>query len=503
MNLKQGGGCKMSVVFRLVHLSDLHFSHGSLKSSLHAHSIEHLMGISSIVKKIDYDLLIVSGDLSNRGDTESLNQAKSWLQYNFLTDNDQITGLACPVEKLIVIPGNHDAYNHPKSGGPIVLARQNSLRNYNHIFQDHCYSPDHDCRYYWRTKGNAGIFIVAVDSSYLGDPDTEAEGIPDIKDCAISAISKPARGKISRQQTERIIRWFDLGMRGELITESGSDQYIDKTMFSKSFKILVMHHYIFEPHGHAFSFSLSLDHRKTVMRNFALADFDLVLCGHKHIPDFLPESYGHFFEDRRSKGRYVLNLFRRLIRINSMPEQFVDRDGKKIGKWLSKIISFVLKRTPKMQDESDDNYTMRLIDALREILSTPENWKKALRDFLLDPSREEGGPITIPEAMEIVSQMTSALTKSERKLLSDEAKKIIPALNGLTSRPVVQGMCGSSAKACNVTRKTRAFSVYDLNIDNGKCEVTRLDYEWLESGSDFKPSVSNYHKFEADRRVPF
>ncbi|MEW6364936.1 MAG: hypothetical protein AB1714_09885 [Acidobacteriota bacterium] len=204
-----------------------------------------------------------------------------------------------------------------------------------------------------------------------------------------------------------MLRWFDLGMKGELLAHSDSDERIDRHAFGKAFNILAMHHYIFEPPGHPMSFSLHLNYRKTTLRNLATADFDMVLCGHKHVPAFCAESYASFFPDRNTRGRYLLNLFRRLIRIHTFPHQFSDRTGRKMKKQVSAWISYILLRNPRHEGETDESYLDRLLTALRAVLKDPTSWHGELREFIV-----EGGPcdcecMSASEAQELVSQMLS------------------------------------------------------------------------------------------------
>lgn len=491
----------MSERFRVVHLSDLHFSHGALRNNAHAHSVDHLLGIQGQLQGCDYDLLVVSGDLSNRGDPESLNQAKQWLLFDYPTSDDRMMGLRCDPEKLIVVPGNHDAYNCVESGHKVVLARQKSLENWNRIFPKQTFFPgDEDCRYYWKSRKGEGLFIVAVDSSYFGDP--EIEGIPEIKKQAVSAFSQISRGEIALGQTQRLLRWFDMGMSGELLAAPDGNEYIAAASFSKAFKILVSHHYFLEPPGHSLSFSLRLRDRKRVLRNLAMADFDMVLCGHKHVPDFQPLAYSEFFPDRRTKGRYLWNLFRRLVRIDSLPDQFSE-EGLSITRRCSAWFALLLRKTPRMKGETDDAYFERLSRALKELLVEPASWRTTLEGFLGDMGEEDEGWVSVAEASEIVDQLLHSLRKEERQRLSREAEKMIGVIKSLAKRPVVQGMCGSSAKNFVVQQKDRSFSVFDIALEDGRCEVTQQEYRWQAGGSGYAAPFERKQIFESSRRVPF
>src|SRR5437879_1478100 len=124
--------------FVLAHISDLHFSEGTDQSNPnHAHSIEHLIGIQNRLAALSAaDCLIVSGDVSNHGDRQSLITANGWLFTTIPIGNGEYTGLNMPTERVRVVPGNHDAWNATESGH-LIDRRQKSLEHYNFAFPNH------------------------------------------------------------------------------------------------------------------------------------------------------------------------------------------------------------------------------------------------------------------------------------------------------------------------------------------------------------------------------
>src|SRR3974377_1779323 len=105
-----------------------------------------------------------------------------------------------------------------------------------------------------------------------------------------------------------------------------------------------MHHYLFEPPNHKDDFFLRVDHRNIAFRNIAMADFDMLLCGHKHVPDFGRTKYGEHF-DRKARVPYLFNLFRRLIGIYTVPLQLDDSKGRKMTKALTLLLAALLIQT--------------------------------------------------------------------------------------------------------------------------------------------------------------
>jgi len=47
-----------------------------------------------------------------------------------------------------------------------------------------------------------------------------------------------------------------------------------------------MHHYLFEPPEQSSDYFMRIQDRDVVFRNLALSDFDVLLCGQKHVTAF-------------------------------------------------------------------------------------------------------------------------------------------------------------------------------------------------------------------------
>ncbi len=306
--------------FIIGHISDLHFSQGTDKTYPdHEHSIEHLRYLERNLCIQDLDLLIISGDISNYGDRQSLINASGFIFNKIPVGEEEMIGLSFPPEKVGIVPGNHDAWNSSKTGA-FSERRQKSLEHYNFAFPSHAINSPEGCYYRWLQNGDKGVYIAFVDSCFLGGTEkNDGSSFGTIRyDQAV------AKGKLSVDQTEKLLEWHDLGILGRLTDPSNSDSNIDKEIFAKSLKIIVMHHYLFEPPDHKSDYFMRVHHRDIVFRNIAFSDFDIMLCGHKHIPSFDTHSYGYHF-DGRAKNRYMLNYFRRLIGLHSLPIQIKDK----------------------------------------------------------------------------------------------------------------------------------------------------------------------------------
>lgn len=121
----------------IVHLSDIHFAEKDFWEGMtevqnmplrDRHNTNALIALDKKLKQIEYDLLVVSGDLSRAGHQDSFSYAKNWLYGEIKAPNGNKIGLkhAEDDKTCFVVPGNHDSFD----GG----AWQNSLNNYHRFF---------------------------------------------------------------------------------------------------------------------------------------------------------------------------------------------------------------------------------------------------------------------------------------------------------------------------------------------------------------------------------
>jgi hypothetical protein len=476
--------------FKIIHLSDLHFHGGSSqRHKSHTHSIPHLKGIQKVVQreKVKLDRLIITGDISQYGDENNLLLARQWIFNSMEIGNEEKISIGLgegQLDKIRLIPGNHDAWNSKTKSGKLLDLRQKSLENFNFVFrkngQDVIKFPD-GYYYDWLQKNDRGIFMIFLDSSYLGDPQLELENSEFV------FLDKIAKGKISKKQAESLLMLYDKGMTGKLTDPNEKDKYIDKNIFSKSLKIVVMHHYIFEPAGQKIEPLLQLNDTETVFKNIALADTDIVMCGHKHYAEIKDHLYLHHF-DRRAKARYIFNYFRRLIGIHSLPFQYKDKIGKKENKLISSLISlFLLSNYKSHNDNAEVTTDVQFIDSLSEILvngiESPDEFESKIKAFINKTKSNSFDESLIDESelMEIVKRVRTSFNDEEReklKILTKHLKKIIKEL---FSRQFLQLMAGSACKAHDGEKKYRSFNVYKIDAtDEGfrlKCEKYIWDHE--------------------------
>lgn len=499
---------KSSLEFKIVHLSDLHIRGGSSQRNMnHKHSIPHMRGIQKIIENEadGLDRLIITGDISHYGDEENLLMASQWIFSSLSIGNGEHISIGLSKEehhKIKLIPGNHDAWNTDTHGKP-VARQQKSLSNFNFAFgkPEKPAMPLEDGYFYdWIEKNGRGIFFTYLDSSFLGDTKIEKDNP------TLISFDKIAKGKLSKTQAGKVLMLYDKGMLGQLKKPS-SEELIPKDKFTKSLKIVVMHHYLFEPIGQKREPLLQMNDTEVVFRNFALADTDILICGHKHFAESKEHLYLHHF-DKRAKARYIFNYFRRLIGIHSLPVQYQDRKGRKINSLISSFISLLLiNKRQASNDNTEIKTDQDFVDKLSEILikgiDKPDNFEHEVRDFILKNklSAVDDDLLNEAELLEIASRIRISLNDQEKqkiKVLAMDLKRIIKKLY---SRQFLQLMAGSACKAHNDEGKIRSFNIYRItpNLSGFLLKCDR--YNWDKDGKEFNPNPQSVlYEFKDDNR---
>jgi 3',5'-cyclic AMP phosphodiesterase CpdA len=211
-------------VLRIFHVSDLHFGRPAVPA--------HIAALEAHVERERYDVVAVSGDLSQRARAGEFQRAAV-----FLRD-------AARVSRTIVVPGNHDvAWWKAPLGIGDDASIYDTYRKY--------VSPDLEpVLRVDDAPGAAGATFVGINTSQGVIPQTLTWNVRDI-----SII-----GHVRRSQIERAAREFAAAPAGHL-------------------RVIVMHH---NPVKGELSQRHGLKHTPRVLGAFAEIGVDLVLCGHDH-----------------------------------------------------------------------------------------------------------------------------------------------------------------------------------------------------------------------------
>ena len=205
-------------VTTLFHCSDLHFGHPAVPEQYEA--------IEALIRERRYDVVCLSGDLTQRARAGEFQRARSFIQ------------LARQTSEVIVVPGNHDVVWWK---APFGLGDERKL------FEKYRRYIDEDLEPVLRITGAT---IVGLNTSQGVLRHTLTWRLRDI-----SVI-----GHLSRAQIERA--------RAEFEASRGDDR-----------RVVVMHH---NPVRGELSQRHGLKNTDRILGAFAEMRVDLVLCGHDH-----------------------------------------------------------------------------------------------------------------------------------------------------------------------------------------------------------------------------
>ena len=207
-----------SLTTTLFHCSDLHFGHPAVPEQYEA--------IEAIIAERGFDVVAISGDLSQRARSGEFQRARVFIQH------------VKRFSEVIVVPGNHDVawWKAPLGfGNPLAM-----LKNYRRFISE-------DLEPVLRI---AGATIVGLNTSQGVTRRTLTWNLRDI-----SII-----GDLRRDQIERARAEFERSRAGDA-------------------RIIVMHH---NPVMGELSRRHGLKNTQRILGAFAEMSVDLVLCGHDH-----------------------------------------------------------------------------------------------------------------------------------------------------------------------------------------------------------------------------
>jgi predicted phosphodiesterase len=121
---------------KIVHISDIHISEHLTKGAdkqykaphRYGHDVSAFLALDNILKSTDWDLLVITGDITRIGNSQSFEYVRNWLESE-LHIGAHCIGLNLSKHEdreYVIVPGNHDRFN----GG----LTQGSLDNYHQEF---------------------------------------------------------------------------------------------------------------------------------------------------------------------------------------------------------------------------------------------------------------------------------------------------------------------------------------------------------------------------------
>ena len=470
----------------VVHISDLHFSDHAVDTDAKCiHSQDLLVGLEVALRQTDFDLVVVSGDLTDWGDLPALLRARDYLLGSYSVGHGRTVGLNLAPDKLRIFPGNHDAFNVPKSGSTFERW-QKSLSNYRFAFPE-CLGAIETCGWEWIELQGWEIYMAFADTCFIGDPENE------VSVRGIRYYDDTAKGKLSRDQAAKLLSWSDKGRRGALEASADKEScVITAEKFKASLRLLLMHHYIFDPSAGKRERLMELLNRNDVFANIALADFDMLLCGHKHTADFGRHTYGYHL-GRRGKYRYILNLLRHAI---GMPSSLMPDSPplRRLSKYFRRLVGILGSSEEPEYDEADLGKLLELA------LLDSKAFRKRVRELLRGASRHALAVPNEAECEQIVSHIESSFNKAERQKIGAELKKAFEGvLRKISQRTFIQALSGSTTKRPTSSDKPRGFFKHVFSKNGDSYQVRAERFEWTEQSKSFALADTSVAKIPIDR----
>ncbi|MEH8019230.1 metallophosphoesterase [Rheinheimera muenzenbergensis] len=255
----------------IIHISDLHLSEELLSSKSeelkfkhrYGHDIRSFKALDNFLRKEDWDILVVTGDISRIGNKSSFLLARNWLENEF-DDSDMNVGLNLSKMKsksYVIVPGNHDRFN----GG----VAQKNLDNYYQQF----------------------------------GPKIESDTAVDVQ---VDGVS------IRFHLFDSTIENGDFGT-GEIEEKD----LVERDFCGADVNLALLHHHFIQPPNHEREYGSELLNSHDVAAYMVAAGFDGVLFGHTHKSYLERHSYEvlkKIVADQRKAKGFMDRVKRRIVK---------------------------------------------------------------------------------------------------------------------------------------------------------------------------------------------
>ena len=247
---------------KILHLTDLHISEDFYANPVskaklphrRGHDLEAFLALNSAINRlIDWDVLVITGDITRTGQFNSFRFAKKWIESSFkIPTNDELGLKLNEIGKpYIVVPGNHDRFN-----GNFT---QESLENYHKFFP----SISRDSKVSLVLKGQTFNF-------HLFDSSTSDKS-------------------------------WGLGKIDE-------NDLVPKILTDDSVDIAVLHHHLFKGLSNRKEYGKHITNSSQVIPYFLGSKFNAILFGHTHeyFADLIyPGLVKKKIKDKKSLDRFI------------------------------------------------------------------------------------------------------------------------------------------------------------------------------------------------------
>lgn len=470
--------------FKILHLSDLHFSPGLTSNS---YAIEQLESLAEIYHSWNIqdaiDRVIVTGDLTEDYHEDSFIRARQYLMKDMVLKKAKSIGLGINDDiKLKIIPGNKDFDFSKIYGYKTPQVYFEGLNTYNEVFpNNHVFFKKHPIIYDWvefDDEGN-GLFIVYINSSFLGDENNQIN----------------LKKKFVDFTCEKISELVNNGYAGRLKKNIRTDDRIDSDAYRKSFKILVSHHSLQSDKINTKEF-LPDKVKKMFLANLGILDFQVMLSGHGHVHEEPENAYYKIFYDDRAKNRYAVNELKNLVGIKDSPIRILkSNDGRKF----SDHLSFIVRVLYSLVDEDENNHDQSIVSEINRII---EGDTYALIDDIktlinLGKKRKNIDKSELNDVLKYLSN----LTDEDRKRLELNSNNIFSKVLKFVKQKTIINFNPGSVSIPYKSGEDRYFNIYEIDRNFSSITFMNHFFKWSEDESKFERIDTNIYMYESSDRT--
>ncbi|MBL4678103.1 MAG: metallophosphoesterase [Mucilaginibacter sp.] len=477
---------------RFLHLSDLHFA-PNLSSPNNCLSVEQLIGIEKKInqlKSLDstfhFNKVFITGDVSHDGTVDSMVRARSWIFSQLEVNEGRRTGLNLGINKdlIKIIPGNHDAnFNIPPLGTPAERWAKIG-ESYKLEFKELETMSDNKPYFYdWIDIGDEnGIFMMFVDTSFLSDSEQEKA----------AGFSDQIKKRLVNQVVSSIHSIFNLGINGQL-SIPGTTEMISAKKYKNSLKIFLSHHYLLQPAGDTSEF-LKADDRRSFLNKVCLADFDIILNGHRHQPSFFEGSFADNF-DERGKIRYIYKQLRYLLGFQNLPTQLYNPSN---GQLVTRNASVVMRLIKNIfQGMYPDKPQKSIIELLNTAADTNriDDLENLIKTYL---TIDDGsGIVNIYDEDNELRSYLQTLNSEQRASLNRKSDQLIKKILTFLKRKSILAINGGSA-TIEANMERRSFNIYEVVPSATEYKFFTMCYKWNQNGGEFQLDYTRERSFKTN-----
>ena len=465
--------------FRIMHLSDFHFSFGDTQST-RRHSLPHLRGIEKILAETNPDLVVVTGDLSANGDTNSLERANNWLIGQETFEGERyglnLHGRSKPIP-LVVVAGNTDFPEKP-IGGDTQSRINESLADFRELFSQAEVSPG--ISYLRFNQESAFFFKLTVPP----DPTMKNSNSPERSRFFYSVAEVR---ETFRDEWRRIANFHSNACKAG-INENGA-QVTTSSQYLRAPKFLVTHQPLLECTDGELESII-----KDFLLNLASIGIHVIFCGHQHIQT-LDEKLLSQMKLKKKPIRSVLRYPLLCLGITEPPQLLVT-NGKRLPLKLGPIIASIVESAKRIiakdptASVTDEAVISKCEELLEEMLSSqdiplPSRMVNQLRSVLLKTNEDKD---TVDEVA-CIQELLNGLTQKQIQKLREVSKSqpVSEFYHDFCKRNLVQCRCGSSGKVVGPSKRPRNLQIYDIHISPDHWSVRCKVFFWKVS--EFRPDL--------------